>query len=143
MGARATAGHQAVGRIVAPGRAELSVEGTTFAVDCSDDPGRGPPGPVELLAAAVAACLLADVERYSRILPFHQTGATAEVTAWRGTGPLRVARIEYVVRLRTDEPERRLALLHRNLRRHGDVLATLSPACQVTGELVAEADGEA
>lgn len=143
MRTQAATGHQAVGRIVEPGHVEVKVEDATFAVDCSDDPGGGSPGPAELLAAAVAACLLADVERYSRILPFRHTGATAHVTAWRGTGPVRIARIEYEVRLRTDEPERRVALLHRNLRRHGDVLATLQPACEVTGRMLAEREAEA
>jgi len=37
----------------------------------------------------------------------------------------------------TDEPPRRVELLHRNVRRYGTVGSTLSLAAEVTGEIIA------
>ena len=125
-------------RIVEPGRSEVTAKAATIAFDSS--PGQGPelPGPAELLAAAFSACLLKNVERFSEILPFRQTGAWARVTVERQDAPPRFARLTYELHVATDEDDRRVALLHRNLRTHGTVFNTLAAACEVTGELIAE-----
>ena len=38
----------------------------------------------------------------------------------------------------TDEDERRVELLHRNLQRHGTVFNTLAGVCEIEGKLIAE-----
>jgi uncharacterized OsmC-like protein len=130
-------------RIVAPGRSEISSKASRIAFDSS--PGQSPdlPGPAELLASAFAACLLKNVERFSEILPFRQSGASVHVVAERRDSPPRFTRITYELHVVTDEEPRRVALLHRNLRTHGTVFNTLASACEVTGELVAHAPAPA
>jgi uncharacterized OsmC-like protein len=130
-------------RIVAPGRSEISAKESRIAFDSSPGAGDELPGPAELLAGAFAACLLKNVERFSEILPFRQTGARVEVAVERRDSPPRFARITYVLHVATDEDARRVDLLHRNLRTHGTVFNTLASACEVTGELLPEAmDGD-
>ncbi|MCU0306688.1 MAG: OsmC family protein [Thermoleophilia bacterium] len=134
----APARYEVEARIVRPGRAEIAARGSRIAFDSSPGPPEGLPGPAELLAAAFAACLLKNVERFSEILGFHQDGARVHVVVERQERPPRFSRVEYRLHLRTDEPPQRVALLERNLRRHGTVYNTIAAACVVEGEVVAE-----
>ena len=42
----------------------------------------------------------------------------------------------------TDEPEHRVDLLHRNIRKHGTITNTIDAACELTGEIVARRSNE-
>ncbi len=99
------------------------------------DPAR--PGPAELLAMALAACVLKNVQRFSEMLEFDYRGATVRVEAEREEAPPRFSRMRYHLEIGTDEPERRVDLLHRNLVRYGTVYNTLAAACEVEGDVVA------
>ncbi len=118
--------------------AEVACKESLIAFDSSPAPGPQLPGPAELLGAAFAACLLKNVERFSEILPFRQSGASVRVELQRQDSPPRFTRIRYELRVATDEDERRVALLHRNLQKHGTVFNTLAAGCEIEGELVAE-----
>jgi uncharacterized OsmC-like protein len=93
------------------------------------------PGPAELLAAAFAACALKNVERFSKILPFRYESASIRVVAEREEPPPRIVSIHYRLTIDTDEPAKRVELLHRNLRKYGTVYNTLAAACRVNGEI--------
>jgi hypothetical protein len=60
------------------------------------------------------------------------------VLARRQDAPPKFVAIEYELRLVTDEPQRRVDLLHRNIRLFGTVYATLAEACSVDGRIVTE-----
>jgi uncharacterized OsmC-like protein len=118
------------------GRAEVAAGTETVAFDASWAVGpSGLPGPGELLAAAFAACLLKNVERASKLLPVRYQSADVEVTARRQDAPPRFVDISYELHLVTDEPERRVELLHHNLRRYGTVFNTLAAACEIHGRV--------
>lgn len=95
------------------------------------------PGPAELLCASLAACLLKNIERYSEILPFEYKTATIEVEAERQDTPPKMTRMRYRIEIVTDEPRRRVDLLHKNIRKFGTITNTLAAACELTGEMVA------
>ena len=95
------------------------------------------PGPADLLVSAFAACILKNVERFSGLLPFSYEQASVRVTAERDENPPRMAAIRYELTVVTDEPQRRLDLLHRNIVRHGTIFNTLAAACEVTGTVTA------
>ncbi|MEU7144704.1 OsmC family protein [Nocardia sp. NPDC046473] len=98
----------------------------------------GLPGPAELLAAAFAACLLKNLARSEELLMFRYRRADVEVTAHRQDTPPMFTEISYSVRLETDEPQRRIDLLHRNLRNYGTVYNTLAAVCNVHGTVEGE-----
>ncbi|MEU9244406.1 OsmC family protein [Streptomyces sp. NPDC048385] len=122
----------------APGAATaIEAADQTIPVDVAwAAPASGLPGPAELLAAALAACLLKNLNRSARLLPFRYTSAEVEVTAQRQDAPPKFTAFTYELRLVTDEPERRVALLHHNLRRYGTVYNTLAAVCTVEGRIV-------
>ncbi|MFE7529695.1 OsmC family protein [Kitasatospora sp. NPDC057542] len=92
----------------------------------------GAPGPADLLAAR----LLKNVERSSRLLPFRYHRAEVDVQVRRQDTPPRFTALTYELRLVTDEPQRRIDLLHQNLRRFGTVYNTLAAVCDVDGTVV-------
>jgi uncharacterized OsmC-like protein len=97
----------------------------------------GQPGPAELLATAIAACLLKGLARATDLLGFSYTEASVEVVARRQDSPPKFVEISYTLRVVTDEPARRVDLAHRNLRQYGTIYNTLAAACDVHGEIIA------
>lgn len=125
-----------------PGRASTFELGTQrVEVDTTPDQGGTLPGPADLLTAAFAACVLKNVDRFSRILPFRYSAAEIVVTVERQESPPRIKYVTYVLRVTTDEPSRRVDLLHRNIIDHGTVFNTLREVCDVEGEIVAVRSG--
>ena len=123
----------------APGGAATSAaRATTIAFDGSASTGELLPGPADLLAAALAACILKNVERFSTILPFRYQRARIHVEIDRDEPPPRIVRARYALRIVTDEPEHRLQLLHRNILRFGTITNTLAAACKLEGTIRAE-----
>jgi uncharacterized OsmC-like protein len=96
----------------------------------------GLPGPAELLAAEFAACLLKNLERSRSMLSFSYDDAEVRVVAHRQDAPPRVTEISYELTVTTDEPARRVDLVHRNLQKYGTVYNTLAAVCDVHGEVV-------
>jgi uncharacterized OsmC-like protein len=96
------------------------------------------PGPAELLCAALAACLLKNIERFSEMLPFKYEVARVEIEAERQDSPPQMVRMRYHIEVVTDEPDTRVDLLHHNIRKFGTITNTLAAACELSGDLVAE-----
>lgn len=97
----------------------------------------GLPGPAELLAAAFAACLLKNLERSRSMLSFSYEHAEVRVVAHRQDAPPKFVGISYELTIATDESERRVELVHRNLQKFGTVYNTLAAVCDVHGDVVA------
>jgi uncharacterized OsmC-like protein len=95
------------------------------------------PGPAELLCASLAACLLKNIERYSELLPFEYQAAAVAVEAERQNSPPKMTRMHYRIEIVTDEPQTRVELLHKNIRKYGTITNTLATGCELTGEMVA------
>ena len=116
--------------------AEVGSESVRFDASWAAAPSQLP-GPAQLLAASFAACLLKNLERAGQLLAFRYDRAEVEVTARRQDSPPRFVDIGYEMRITTDEPQRRVDLVHRNLRKFGTVYNTLAAVCEVHGQVVA------
>ncbi|EKM98169.1 MULTISPECIES: OsmC family protein [unclassified Acidocella] len=91
--------------------------------------------PAELLLAAVAACMLKNLERVAPMLTFRFSSAEVRVHAVREDHPPRLTRIDYEIVLDTDEPDRRLELMHENIRKYGTIFNTIAAVVELTGTL--------
>jgi len=125
-------------RVVSPGVASGSVKAREIEFDVARTSSGELPGPAELLALSLGACILKNVERFSHLLSFTYDGASVTVEAERQEDPPRFTALTYELRIRTDESPHRVELLHRNLRRFGTVFNTLAASCAVDGTIVAE-----
>jgi uncharacterized OsmC-like protein len=120
------------------GAATIAARASMIAFDGSASTGELLPGPADLLAAALAACILKNVERFSTILPFRYQRAHVHVQLERQQSPPRIVRAHYALRIVTHEPEHQLGLLHRNILRFGTITNTLAAACELEGTILAE-----
>lgn len=91
--------------------------------------------PAELLLASLAACMLKGIERVTPILDFSLRGVRVIVHGTRQDVPPRMESVQYQIIVDTDESDRRLELLHDNVRKYGTVFNTVAPGTELTGEL--------
>lgn len=120
------------------GPAEVDAADTTLPLDAAWGAApSGAPGPADLLASAFAACMLKNLARSGALLDFAYDDAEVEVVLHRQDTPPRFTRVTYDLRITTTEPERRIALVHTNLRKYGTVYNTLAAVCEVSGTAAA------
>lgn len=91
--------------------------------------------PAELLLASVAACMMKGIERVTPMLNFSLRGVTIHLTGERQDAPPRMTRIDYEILVDTDETDRRLELLHQNVRKYGTISNTIALAVPLNGTL--------
>lgn len=91
--------------------------------------------PAELLLAALSGCIIKGIERVVPILKFQLRGVEVHVHGVRQDVPPKLESITYEITVDSDEPERRLDLLHENVRKFGTVFNTVSPGTQLSGVL--------
>ena len=97
--------------------------------------------PAELFLAAIAACMLKAIERAIPILRFELRGVEIKLHALRQDSPPKIASVEYELAVDTDESERRLDLLHLNVRTFGTISNTVAAATSLEGRIVRAAGG--
>jgi uncharacterized OsmC-like protein len=129
--------YEASGTVRAGGAGRLRAHGLDAEFDGTAGRLDQLPGPADVLGAALCACILKNVERFSHLLPFRYESATVEVTVEREAPPPRIVRVSYQLRVVTDEPPPRLELLHRNIRQFGTITNTLAVACELSGTIEA------
>ena len=99
-------------------------------------PGRADAfNPAELFLAAIAACMLKGIERVMPMLKFQLRSVTVRLTGRRQDAPPKMIGVEYELWVETEEPERRLDLLHRNVRNFGTIFNTVLAACPLEGTI--------
>jgi len=91
--------------------------------------------PAELLLAAISACMLKGIERVTPMLKFALRGVVVRVDGVRQDSPPKMASITYEIIVDTDESDRRLELLHDNVKKYGTVFNTIVPGTALSGVL--------
>ena len=91
--------------------------------------------PVELLLAALAACMIKGVERVTPMLGFQFDSVEVRLEAIRQDAPPKLVRILYEIVLGSAETDARLDLLHRNILKYGTISNTLAAAVPLEGQL--------
>ncbi|MGV3572823.1 MAG: OsmC family protein [Ramlibacter sp.] len=98
--------------------------------------------PAELLLAALSACIIKGIERVAPMLKFRLRGLEVHVHGVRQDVPPRLEAIRYEIVVDTDEEDRRLDLLHDNVRKFGTVFNTVAPGTDLSGTLRRRRPGE-
>ena len=92
--------------------------------------------PAELLLAAVAACMIKGIERVAPMIHFQFRGVEVRLHGVRQDSPPFMSSISYELIVDTDEVERRLDLLHQNVRKYGTISNTVAAATKLEGKIV-------
>lgn len=91
--------------------------------------------PAELLLAAVAACMIKGIERVTPMLKFGLRGVEVKLHGVRQDSPPKMISIDYEIIVDTDEDDRRLDLLHVNVRKFGTISNTVAEATKLDGTI--------
>lgn len=92
--------------------------------------------PAELLLAAVGACMIKGIERIAPMNQFKYRGVEVRLHGVRQDSPPFMTSITYEMIVDTDEDNRRLALMHHNVRKYGTVSNTIAAATKLEGRIV-------
>ena len=114
---------------------EVSSKETTLTIDTSMAGRLDALNPVELLLASLAACMIKGIERVTPSLKFEYTGVNIKLTAVRPALEARIESIDYEIKIETNEDDRRLALLHENVKKFGTIFNTVSAGTKLQGVL--------
>ena len=92
--------------------------------------------PAELLLAAIAACMIKGIERVAPMNHFRYRGVEVRLHGARQDSPPFMSSISYELIIDTDEDDRRLDLMHHNVRKFGTVSNTVAAATKLEGKIV-------
>ena len=114
-------------------RSESTCKSASITLDT--DMGGNPQAfnPAELLLAALSACMIKGIERVVPILKFELRGVKVIVDGVRQDVPPKMESIRYEIIVDTDESERRIDLLHDNVKKYGPVFNTVAPGTDLSG----------
>ena len=79
--------------------------------------------------------MIKGIERVTPILKFQFRDVEVQVHGVRQDVPPRMESIRYEIVMDTDEPDRRLDLLHDNVKKYGTVFNTIAPGTDLSGVL--------
>jgi uncharacterized OsmC-like protein len=91
--------------------------------------------PAELFLASIGACMIKGIERVAPLLKFDFREVEVKLRATRQDTPPKLVSIDYEIIVDTDEDDRRLELLHSNVRKYGTISNTVSAATKLAGTL--------
>lgn len=92
--------------------------------------------PAEMLLAAIAACMIKGMERIAPMNHFEYRGVEVRLHALRQDSPPFISSISYELIVDTDEDDRRLDLMHLNVRKYGTVSNTVAAATKLEGRIL-------
>lgn len=91
--------------------------------------------PAELLMAAISACMIKGIERVAPVLKFTFRGVEVKLHGIRQDIPPKMESISYEIIIDTDEDDRRLELLHKNIKQFGTVYNTVLSGTFLNGTI--------
>jgi uncharacterized OsmC-like protein len=91
--------------------------------------------PAELFLASIAACMLKGIERVAPMIHFKFRGAEVKLHGLRQDAPPMMISVDYEIIVDSDEDDRRLELLHTNIRKYGTISNTVAKATKLEGTI--------
>lgn len=91
--------------------------------------------PAELFLAAIAACMIKGVERVAPMIHFQFDGVEVKLHGVRQDAPPMMVEVHYEIIVETTEDDRRLELLHTNIRKYGTISNTVAKATKLEGTI--------
>ena len=115
----------------------VTAKETSLLIDTSATGRVDALNPVELLLAALAACLIKGIERVAQPLELDYRAVRVELKAHRKTDEPVITDVNYLVTIDTEANQAKLELLHKNLMKFGTIYNTLKSGTELTGTVVA------
>ncbi|MEN9992649.1 MAG: hypothetical protein RLY83_219 [Actinomycetota bacterium] len=116
---------------------QVSAKETLLTIDTSMAGRLDALNPVELLLAALSACIIKGIERVAGTLGIEYDSVHVALTAHRPEDEARIDDIGYVITVGTSADQAKLELLHKNLMKFGTIYNTVKSGTRLSGEIKA------
>lgn len=116
-------------------KANLEIKETTIVFGITKNTEQTLANPAELFLSAFSACILKNVERFSKIMNFQYEKAEVTVHATRTAKPAKMDKLEYTLIIYSQDKKLNLKLLKRNIEKFGTIYNTVSSSCEIIGKL--------
>jgi len=93
------------------------------------------PNPAELFLGSFSACILKNVERFSVLMKFEYSSAEIFVKATRLEKPPRMDKINYELKIYSQDDSLNIELLKKNIEKFGTIFNTVQLSSAITGEI--------
>jgi len=127
--------YQITASSVANEEAELHIKTATIKFGTTAKTANSLPSPAELFLGSFAACMLKNVERFSKMMRFSYDKCELEVKAIRLEKPPRMENIEYKLTIYSKDEKLNKALLKKNIEKHGTIYNTINLSCAISGTI--------
>lgn len=114
---------------------EAATKQATLTLDTDLDGRPDAFNPAELFLASIAACMIKGIERVAPMLHFQFRGVDVRLHGVRQDAPPLIVSVDYEIIVDTDEDDRRLGLLHTNVRKYGTISNTVANATRLEGRI--------
>lgn len=94
--------------------------------------------PVELLLAALSACMIKGIERVAETLGIAYDSVEISLTAYRPVDEARLEKISYDLVIGSSASQERIELLHKNLMKFGTIYNTVKSGTELSGTVRAK-----
>jgi uncharacterized OsmC-like protein len=91
--------------------------------------------PAELFLASIAACMLKGIERVAPMIHFTFRSVEVKLHGVRRDAPPMMVSIDYELIVDTEKDDRRLELLHTNIRKYGTISSSAAKATKLEGSI--------
>ena len=91
--------------------------------------------PAELFLASIAACMIKGIERVAPMIQFQFEEVEVKLHGIRQDAPPMIVEVNYEIIVKTTEDDRRLELLHTNVRKYGTISNTVAKATKLEGTI--------
>lgn len=115
----------------------VTAKQTSLVIDTSQASRPDALNPVELLLAALAACIIKGIDRVADTLAIHFDSVLVELIAHRPIDEARIDDISYKVLLGTNADQNKLDLLHKNIMKFGTIYNTVKQGTNLSGQVLA------
>jgi uncharacterized OsmC-like protein len=123
-------------RSIAGNDASLLIKKAEIKFGTTDETAANLPNPAELFLGAFSSCILKNIERFSVLLKFEYRSAEIKVTAVRLDHPPRLDKIEYQVKVYSNDQRLNLDLLKKNVEKFGTIYNTVKSSCEISGKMI-------
>ncbi|MBU2018720.1 MAG: OsmC family protein [Bacteroidetes bacterium] len=93
------------------------------------------PNPAELFLGSFSSCILKNVERFSVFMKYEYSKAEILVKASRLEKPPRIDKINYELKIYSNDSTLNVELLKKNIEKFGTIFNTVKSSCSIEGEI--------
>lgn len=120
----------------AKSNASVQIKETAIPFGITPETATTLPNPAELFLGSFSACILKNVERFSKILEFNYSKAELTVNATRLEKPPRMDEITYELKIYSNDDSLNIDLLKKNIEKFGTIFNTVKSSCTIIGKVL-------